>query len=81
MCLIVPARVLSVDGESAEVDMQGVVATVDASLEPDVAVGQYVLVDRGLILRVIEPEEAEEIMAIYAEMETLLGGAPAGGAP
>jgi hydrogenase assembly chaperone HypC/HupF len=81
MCLIVPARVLAVDGSSVEVDMQGVVATVDAALQPDVAVGQYVLIDRGLVLRIIEPEEAEAIMAIYAEMEELLGAAPAGGAP
>jgi hydrogenase assembly chaperone HypC/HupF len=80
MCLIVPALVRAVDGCAVEVDMQGVVATVDGSLLPDVAVGQYVLVDRGLVLSVIEPSEAAAIMAIYAEMEELLGAAPAGGA-
>jgi hydrogenase assembly chaperone HypC/HupF len=80
VCLIVPAVVLAVDGRSVEVEMQGLRATVDAVLAPDVAVGQYVLVDRGLVLRVIERAEAEAIMAIYAEMEEMLGAAPGGGA-
>jgi hydrogenase maturation factor len=38
-----------------------------------------VLVDRGLVLRVIEPAEAEAIMAMYAEMEALFDAAPEGG--
>jgi hydrogenase assembly chaperone HypC/HupF len=79
VCLIVPALVLAVEGRSVEIDMQGMRATVDAVLVPDIAVGQYALVDRGLVIRVIEPEEAEAIMAIYAEMEAMLDGAPAGG--
>jgi hydrogenase assembly chaperone HypC/HupF len=78
VCLIVPALVLAVDGRSVEVDVQGIRATVDAVLQADVAVGQYVLVDRGLVMKVIEPAEAEAILAIYAEMEQLLG-APTGG--
>ncbi|HEX2193960.1 MAG TPA: HypC/HybG/HupF family hydrogenase formation chaperone [Candidatus Limnocylindria bacterium] len=79
MCQILPALVLSVDERRVEVDMQGLRATVDAGLEPGVAVGQYVLVDRGLVLRVIEPAEAEAIMAMYAEMEALFDAAPEGG--
>jgi hydrogenase assembly chaperone HypC/HupF len=80
VCLIVPALVLAVDGRSVEVEVQGVRATVDALIVPDLAVGQYVLVDRGLVLRIIEPSEAEAIAAIYAEMAELLGAAPGGGA-
>ena len=30
------------------------------------------LVDRGLVLEVIEPAEAEAILAVYAEMAELL---------
>ena len=75
MCLIVPAQVLAVEGERVRVDMLGVQSTVNAGLEPGVAVGQYVLVDRGLVVRIIEPEEAEAIMEIYAEMERLIDAA------
>jgi hydrogenase assembly chaperone HypC/HupF len=80
MCLVLPARVLRLgDGQSAEIELhdgQRVVASTD--LTPDVQPGQYVLVDRGIVLRVIEPEEAEAILAIYAEMAELFEAAPVG---
>jgi hydrogenase assembly chaperone HypC/HupF len=78
MCLVLPARVISVPGETAEVELhdgQRVVASTE--LTPSIEEGQSVLVDRGLVLRVIGAEEAEAIMEIYAEMEQLLESEPA----
>ena len=74
MCLVLPARVVSVSGATAEVLLHGEQQPVSARTElvADLALGDFVLVDRGVILRVIEPGEAESILAIYAEMEQLL---------
>ena len=74
MCLVLPARVVSVSDATAEVLLHGEHRAVSASTElvPDLAPGDIVLVDRGMVLRVIEPHEAEAILAIYAEMEQLL---------
>lgn len=79
MCLVLPSRVISVDGQEAEVELPGGMrAVVGLALQPDVAVGQYVLVDRGHVLRVIEAAEAEAIMAMYEQMGDLLAEADAG---
>jgi hydrogenase expression/formation protein HypC len=78
MCLVLPAKVLEVNGQSAEVELHGGMrATVSLAVQPDVLVGQYVMVDRGLILSVIEPDEVEAILAMYDEIGQMLAEADA----
>jgi hydrogenase expression/formation protein HypC len=73
MCLVLPARVLGVEGQSAEVELYGGMrATASLILRPNAAVGDYVIVDRGMVLEVIEPAEAEALLAMYAEIGDLL---------
>ena len=73
MCQILPARVIAVDQERAEVELYGGLrGSASCALHPDLAPGDWVLVDRGLVLEVIEPAEAEAILAVYAEMAELL---------
>lgn len=82
MCLVLPSRVVSVKGDEAEVEMPGGIrAMVSTSLAPSLGSGQYVLVDRGLVLKVIEADEAEAILRIYREMEDFLPGADLDEAP
>ena len=70
--MIVPARVVSVAGEIAQLRLpDGSVASVNITLVPEVRVDQYVLFDRGVALKVIEAEEAEAILALYAELVEL----------
>jgi hydrogenase assembly chaperone HypC/HupF len=72
MCLVLPSRVLSVAGDEVEIEMPGGMrGTASLSLCPDVEVGQYVMVDRGFVLQVIEPAEAEAIVAMYEEIGQL----------
>ena len=76
MCLVPPARVIVVNGQEAAVELHGgMQATVSIALQPDVAAGQYVLVDRGLVIRVIDAAEAEAIIAMYDEIGDLLDAA------
>lgn len=78
MCLVLPARVIAVNGQQAVVELHGgMEATANIALNPDVAVGQYVLVDRGLIVRIIEAAEAAAIIAMYDEIGELLEAAEA----
>lgn len=73
MCLVLPARVLETNGQTAEVELHGGMrATASLELRPEVAAGQYVMVDRGLVLEVIAPEEVESILALYDEIGQLL---------
>lgn len=73
MCLILPAKVLALAGGRADIELHGGMrASVDTSLQPQVSVGDHVLVDRGLVIRVIEPAEVAAILAIYAEIGDLI---------
>jgi hydrogenase maturation factor len=62
-----------VEDDRAEVEQHGGLrAIVNCALRPHVTAGDYVLVDRGLVIERIEPEEAAAIMQMYAEMGDLL---------
>lgn len=73
MCLVLPSRVVVVDGEQVEVELaNGERVMASAVLRPDVRVGDYVLVDRGMIVETIAEEEARTILEMYREIGELL---------
>ncbi len=76
MCLKLPARVIAVDDLQAEVEMfGGMRITADITLRPNVIAGQYVLVDRGLVIEIIDADEADAILAMYEEIGQMLAEA------
>jgi len=77
MCQAVPRRVLRVDGPRAEVDYDGVPTWVEAAGVDDVHVGEYVVVYAGQALEKMETAEAEEMLAWYANLESMLEEAEA----
>lgn len=69
---MLPARVVAVDGDEAEIELHGGQRVrVSTALQPEVQPGAFVLVDRGLVLEVIESAEAEAILSMYAEFGDL----------
>ena len=69
MCLAIPARVVEMPTEdSAIVDLGGVRKEVSLALVEDVAVGDYVIVHVGFALSKLDAEEAENTLALFAEM-------------
>jgi hydrogenase expression/formation protein HypC len=69
MCLGVPGRVVEVDGLVATVDFWGLrkqirLDVVDAPVAP----GDYVLNHVGFAIRRIPASEAEDTLALYAEL-------------
>ncbi len=73
MCLPLVGRVLTVDGDRVEIELlgggSGAHAVVNRALWPDVGPDEHVLVDRGLVIKVIDAAEAETILGFYAELE------------
>lgn len=59
MCLGIPARVLAVDGAHATIDLRGTPVQADATMVP-VRPGDYVLVYAGLVVQVLDAQEAED---------------------
>jgi hydrogenase expression/formation protein HypC len=63
MCLAVPGKVLSVEGDDpmlrmAKVDFCGIKRDVSLAFTPEVQAGDYVLVHVGFALNRVDPEEA-----------------------
>ena len=61
MCIAIPGKVISVEGNKAKADFSGNIVDVNIGLvEPEV--GQYVLVHAGCAIEVMEKEKAEELI-------------------
>ncbi|HAZ27648.1 TPA: HypC/HybG/HupF family hydrogenase formation chaperone [Candidatus Acetothermia bacterium] len=74
MCLAVPTKVLTVDGNLATVDVQGVRARVRLdALGVDVQIGDYLLVHAGFAIRRLDPQDAAETLALFDELFALQG--------
>ncbi len=72
MCLAVPMKVLSVDGNLATVDVQGVRARVRLdALGEEVRIGDYLLVHAGFAIRRLDPQDAQETLALFDELFAL----------
>jgi len=70
MCLAIPARVMSVKGEKAQVDFgEGVFRDVNVTLV-DAKVGEYVLVHAGYAIQKMDEKEAKETLALWNEILT-----------
>ena len=78
MCLALPARVLECQpGDQLLIDLGGVRKTVSGTLTPEARVGDYVIVHVGHAIGLIDPEEAERTLALFAELAATQGGATA----
>jgi hydrogenase expression/formation protein HypC len=68
MCLAVPAKIMKINGEVADVDFgEGILREVNITLvEP--RVGEYVLVHAGYAITVVDKEEAEETLRLWGEI-------------
>ena len=75
MCLAIPAKVVELlTDDQAIVEMEGVRKQISLALLDDVAAGDYVIVHVGFALSKVDAQEAEQTLAMFAE----LGAAPAG---
>lgn len=93
MCLGIPAKILEIyeaNGlKMGKVDFGGVTREACLAYVPEAQVGDYALIHVGFALNLISEEEAQETLALLAEMAALQdelpaaspGGADAPGSP
>jgi len=67
MCLAVPAKVIKIDKNQAEIEMLGVKKKVDISIVPDVNIGDFVIVHAGFAIQIIDKEEADITQGYWKE--------------
>lgn len=70
MCLGIPARIINIDGEFAEANINGASIRIGLQLLEDVRPGDYVLVHTGYALEKLSEEEARETLDTLRELES-----------
>jgi hydrogenase expression/formation protein HypC len=69
MCLGVPMKVISMDGDTALAEIDGVQREASLMmLDEPVAVGDYVIVHAGFAISKLDQEEAEETLRMMREV-------------
>ena len=58
MCLAIPAKIIKINKNIAEIESLGVVKEVDITLVPDVNINDYVIVHAGFAIQIIDKKEA-----------------------
>jgi hydrogenase expression/formation protein HypC len=71
MCLAVPVKIVSIDGDEAETEIAGVRRRVSIALTPEAKMGDYVLLHTGYAIGVIDEAEAEETLKLLEEIASL----------
>jgi hydrogenase expression/formation protein HypC len=74
MCLTYPGQVLEVAGSMALVDIDHRQRRASLVLVPEVTVGDWVIVGAGIVLEVLDPSEAREMLSLLDQAQ------PQGGA-
>jgi hydrogenase expression/formation protein HypC len=71
MCLAIPVKVISVDGDEAEIEISGVRRQANIILTPSVKEGDYVLLHTGYAIGIVDEAEAGETLKLLEEMASL----------
>ncbi|HOV11109.1 MAG TPA: HypC/HybG/HupF family hydrogenase formation chaperone [Bacteroidales bacterium] len=68
MCLGIPSKIVSIDGDNAVVSVGGTRVEASLQLLTDVKVGDFVLLHTGFAIEKISPEEAEETLTLLKKL-------------
>jgi hydrogenase expression/formation protein HypC len=75
MCLAVPGKVVSIEGEGelrmARIDFGGVLREACLAYVPEAQIGDYVLVHVGFAIAVVDEAAAQETLDALAELGAL----------
>ncbi|MGA2823242.1 MAG: HypC/HybG/HupF family hydrogenase formation chaperone [Bacteroidales bacterium] len=68
MCLAIPAKVISIEGTSAQVTIEDVEYQASLLLLEDVHPGDFVMLHAGFAIEKVDPEEAAETLRLLNEI-------------
>ena len=71
MCLSIPAKVESIEGEMAVVSVGGTQYNASLQMVEDVNIGDYILLHTGFAIQKISEEDALETLKVFEEFEDL----------
>lgn len=71
MCLAVPAKVLSIDGDRAVAQMGTFKQDCYLHLVPEAQVGDYVIIHAGYAIEILDQKEAEITLDLFRQLGEL----------
>jgi hydrogenase expression/formation protein HypC len=69
MCLSIPARVLKINGDIADVSVGGTIFKASLQMVENVEVGDYILLHTGFAIQKIKEEDALQTLQILKELK------------
>ena len=69
MCLGIPAKIIKIDGDYADANINGATIRIGLQLLEDVKKGDYVLVHNGYALEKLSEKEALETIQTIRQLE------------
>ena len=69
MCLSIPVKIVSIEGDMAEVSAGGTLFRAGLHMIENANVGDYVLLHAGFAIQKISEEEAEETIKLLRELD------------
>jgi hydrogenase expression/formation protein HypC len=74
MCIAVPGKLISRDGDQGRCDVRGNIVSVELGLV-DAELGDYLLIHAGCAIQKVEQEEAKEILELLSLVDAYAGNA------
>jgi hydrogenase expression/formation protein HypC len=69
MCLAIPSLVVELlPDDMARIELDGMRKDISLALVEDIKVGDYVIVHVGYALQKLDPDEAAQTLALFAEL-------------
>jgi hydrogenase expression/formation protein HypC len=72
MCLSIPARIVAIDGDMADVSAGGAIFKAGLHMIGNARVGDYILLHAGFAIQKISEKEAEETIRLLEETDNSL---------
>ena len=73
MCLAVPAKIVSKEGDQAVADLHGNRVEISTALTPEVKLGDWVLIHAGFAIKALDCEEVEETFKVLEDLSYRTG--------
>lgn len=71
MCLSIPAKVVTINGDMATVSLGETIINASLQLVDDIKVGDYILLHTGFAIQKLSQKEAEETFKLFEELRRL----------
>ena len=68
MCLGVPMQVMSIDGEMAVCEIDGVRREASLMMVDGIAIGDFVIIHAGFAIEKLDEEDARETLQLFREL-------------